>query len=417
MTLSPCQEKAYEILRGTRENVFLTGHAGTGKSFLIRRFLKDKDRKRFPVLASTGVAAVLLGGRTFHSFFGLGIMDGGVAATIDRALANKRVVARLASIDGFVLDEVSMISGPTLRAAEAICRAARKIRAPWGGARVVATGDFAQLPPVSPRGQAREWAFQDPSWNESEWRPVVLETVMRSADREYIDVLNRVREGVVDDDVRAYLNRKLDPDAAADEVAQATCLFPLRETAETVNRQRLARLPSKLVEIATKYAGDSRAVEALQKQAPIPQVLHLKEDALVMLRINDPGYKYVNGSLATVSKIGAEKLEVELINGRGVELEKHTFAVQDADGKPIATAINFPVTLAYATTIHKSQGATLDRMTCDLRRLWEPGQAYVALSRLRTGAGLSLLGWDEASIRADPAVAAFHKTLPAASVA
>ena len=135
MHLSTCQEQADQLLETSRENLFLTGHAGSGKSFLTRHFLRNRDRKTFPVVASTGAAAVLVGGRTFHSFFGLGILEGGPGATIAKAMADRRLVKRLKKMEGFVLDEVSMISGPTLNVAETICRHARDDPRPWGGAR------------------------------------------------------------------------------------------------------------------------------------------------------------------------------------------------------------------------------------------------------------------------------------------
>src|SRR6476620_6612682 len=122
--LTPCQERAYESLQGT-SNVFLTGGAGSGKSFLVRYFLKDKSTKEFPVLASTGAAAVLLGGRTFHSFFGLGIMEGGPDATFQRASQDRKLMRRLSEVEGVILDEVSMISGEALMLAEALAQKAR----------------------------------------------------------------------------------------------------------------------------------------------------------------------------------------------------------------------------------------------------------------------------------------------------
>lgn len=407
-TLSPCQEKAFHSLTKSPENIFLTGSAGSGKSFLIRHFLNGKDRKIFPIVASTGVAAILVGGRTFHSFFGLGIMEGGVDKTIERALDERRVVKRLKKIEGFVLDEVSMISGPTLRAAEEICRRARGKDLPWGGARIIAVGDFAQLPPVNPMGRRKEWAFLDEAWSRSELNPVVLKTVMRSDDPDYLRMLNFIREGVVNEEVGAYLNAKTDPDFTDPDT---TRIFPHRETAEQFNLKRLAEIKHPLVTFSTAYSGIPQAVEQLKKQAPIPETLQLKKSALVMIRVNDPFMKYVNGSLGTVLKIREECLDIRLKNGTEVEIETTAFSILNADGREIATACNFPVNLAYATTIHKSQGATMDAVVCDLRGLWEPGQAYVALSRLKKGSGLKLHGWDESSIRVDPQVVAFHRAL------
>jgi ATP-dependent exoDNAse (exonuclease V) alpha subunit len=166
-----------------------------------------------------------------------------------------------------------------------------------------------------------------------------------------------------------------------------------------------------LREFATVYSGRERGVEQLKKNAPVSEVISLKKNARVMIRVNDPAYQYVNGSVGTVEDIAPTTLAIKLVNGKIVELEQHTFSYLDAEGNSVATATNFPVSLAYAMTIHKSQGVTLDRMVVDLRRLWEPGQAYVALSRLRSGDGLTLAGWDETSIRVDPIVVAFQESI------
>lgn len=413
LTLSSCQQKALEALSTSTDNVFLTGAAGTGKSFLLREFLKTQDRKVFPVLASTGTAAILVGGRTFHSFFGLGIMEGGSEKTLEKALSNKRVVKRICDIKGFVLDEVSMISGETFFTAEKLCRLCRKNEFPWGGLRVIATGDFSQLPPVSRNSKTPDWAFLNASWALTGFKVFALKTMMRSQDEVFMNVLNHIRVGNITEDVRAYLNRKTDHDAASDQHSSSTFLVARRDAAEKYNQERLELLKTKLHEIPTEYVGEPKMIEVLKSQAPVNVVLQLKKSALVMIRVNDPGLKFVNGTLAIVVDIGPEELHLELVsNGRSIVLEKHSFGIQNADGKEIASATNFPVTLAYATTIHKSQGATLDTLTCDLQRLWESGQAYVALSRLKSGAGLTLLGWDESSLsRVDHHVKSFYENI------
>ena len=399
--LSPCQIQALEELN-SEENVFLTGGAGTGKSFLVRHFLKSRSPKTFPVLASTGAAAVLVGGRTFHSFFGLGIMEGGVEATVIKATRNRRVVLRLQKIEGFILDEVSMISGPTLRAAEEICRRARDNDCPWGGLKVVAVGDFAQLPPIQhfSRGP-RPWAFTDAAWRYSRFKKIALRTMMRTQDDEFLQILNQVRCGKVTDDVRGFLNSRL---AEEEEEFNAPRLFPRRDATERFNRQKLSEIDSPMREYKTCYTGKPEKVTQLKKMAPISEVLYLKKDCLVMLRQNDPKQRWVNGSLGYVREMEDEFLLIELFNGRVIELERASFSLLDAEGLAVAAAENFPLSLAYATTIHKAQGATFDRLRVDLKSLWEPGQAYVALSRVTTGDGLRIDGWSENSIRVDEMV-------------
>ncbi|MDR3607171.1 MAG: PIF1 family DEAD/DEAH box helicase [Oligoflexia bacterium] len=409
--LNSCQLAALELL-SRNDNVFVTGIAGSGKSFLIRHFLRNFDQDDCPVLASTGAAAVLVGGRTFHSFFGLGIMQGGLEATIERATSNKRVVRRLEKTKKIVIDEVSMLSGLTLRAAEEIAREARGSDLPWGGMQVIAVGDFAQLPPVSQSG-IRDWAFLDPAWERSHLSYAMLKTSMRTQDEEFLSILNSVRRGHVDEKVKAYLDARVASEATQNEF-EGTRLFPHRETVERFNLSRLEAVQSPLHEFVTEYFGEPKFVEDLKKSGPLPEVLRLKKGAWVMLRQNDPMQRWVNGTLGRIESIDADrkKLRVSLMeSGYTVEIERCTFNLLDAEGKEVASSFNFPVNLAYATTIHKSQGMTLDRVLVDLRNLWEPGQAYVAMSRVKTGAGLSLTGWTRSSIKMDAAVANFYQRL------
>lgn len=406
--LTKCQKEGLAAFNKTHDNLFVTGCAGSGKSFLLKQMLAERDPERFPIVASTGAAAVLVGGRTFHSFFGLGIMEGGMHATIERALGNKRVTKRMKAIDGFVLDEVSMIPADALQAAESICRRARKSDRPWGGARVIAVGDFFQLPPIARGRDEKPWCFTSSTWRISQFTPIVLETIVRSQDEEFLHVLNSIRHGEVTQEVADYLDAHTQTD---DIDPNDPHLFPHRATTERFNQQRLSAIDDKLVTIATEYEGDDRGVAQLQKNAPVPEKLHLKTSALVMMRVNDHKQRYVNGSLATVLDISKDSVLVELQSGERIDVEKHIFAWLDAQGEPTAIARNFPLTLAYGTTIHKSQGATFDRIVVDLKKLWEPGQAYVALSRLRSGTGLTLSDWNPASIRTDPAVVDFYDSL------
>ena len=405
--LTPCQERAYESLNGPG-NVFLTGGAGSGKSFLVRYFLKDKSTKEFPVLASTGAAAVLVGGRTFHSFFGLGFLEGGPDATIEKAARNREVVRRLKKINGFIVDEVSMLSGVILATAEIICRRVRDSDEPWGGLRVIAVGDFAQLPPVERNSSAKSWAFMHPVWAWSGFRTEYLRTQTRCRDEVYMKILNQVREGKITQEVTDYLNSKI---VTGDQEFSGTRLFPRRDQTDRFNLQKLNELKTPLQKFETVYTGNARVVEQLKKVAPVAEVLHLKEMALVMLRQNDPLGRWVNGTTGHVEKITAGLLKIRLLNGRLAEIEKANFTMLDADGDIVASATNFPVTLAYASTIHKAQGATLDRLWVDLKQLWEPGQAYVALSRISMGSDLWIEAWQPRAIQTDPHVTQFYSDI------
>ncbi len=412
-TLTECQEKAMNILL-RQGNVFLTGAAGTGKSFLLSRYLQGKDGHEFPVVASTGAAAVIVGGRTFHSFFGIGIMEGGISATVTRALRSKRVITRLQRAYSVIIDEVSMLSGDTLMAAEMVARRARNRDEPWGGLRIIVVGDFAQLPPVTHGGVEKDWAFRHQTWRESDFQPALLSTVMRTQDLEFLEILNFIRNGVVNDRVRQYLN---DRTAESTDRAEGTRLYPHRAQADQFNLRRLEAIPARQYDILTAYEGDERSIEKAKKSLPISDVLSLKEGAFVMMRKNDTNFpqRFVNGSLGYVRRITEDELSISLLNGEFIDVEKDKFTMLDGDGKEIAGAWNFPVSLAWATTIHKAQGASLDKLIVDLHALWEPGQAYVALSRVRSGAGLTIERWSAPSIRAEPLVTAFYDKLSEAS--
>lgn len=389
------------------ENIFLSGGAGCGKSFLVREFMRDLDPKNFPLLASTGTAAVLLGGRTFHSFFGLGIMEGGPNATFDRVAQQPKVLARLRRIEGFVLDEVSMIPGAAFRVAEALAQLARDSSLPWGGLRVIAVGDFLQLPPVTLSGK-RDWCFLDPAWVGSGFRHLQLTINHRTEDVSYLRVLDVLRQGKITPEVTEYLNDKLQ-DHNEDE--PGTRLFPLRKQSEDYNFKKLREIPAEEIEIDSIYFGDERFTSVLMKNSPVPIKLNLKVGCQVMFVQNDPARRWVNGTRGEVVDIASDKIVVRKNHGRTVAVDKASFSMMDAEGKVVASVIQFPLILAYSTTIHKSQGATLDEIWCDLGSLWEPGQAYVALSRLRTGSGLHLLRWHPRSIMADHQVLSFYQGL------
>ena len=377
-----------------------------GKSFLLRVYLDSLREQGTSLVASTGAAAVLSGGRTFHSFFGLGILEGGLSQTVRRAGQNHGVMQRLRQCHTVIIDEISMISGQALEAANAISKRTRGNTSAWGGLRVVAVGDFYQLPPVGQFGQAADWAFGVPGWSETQFETLTLSEMMRCADEELTQILNLIRIGEVTPEVDAYLDQKITPDRL---VNHATRLFPRRQQAEDFNHLRLEELPGKRRIYPTRYScADSRYLEQIRRSAPIPQELHLKKNALVMLRSNDPEGQWVNGSLGFLREMKAEALTIELRQGAEIRVLPIEFNQLNGEGHVIGSAKNFPVNLAYACTIHKAQGLTLDELHTDLRGVWESGQAYVALSRVRHGTGIYLAGWTKNSVRVDPAVRAFY---------
>jgi ATP-dependent exoDNAse (exonuclease V) alpha subunit len=405
--LSEEQNGALNLLN-SGENVFITGGAGSGKSYLIRHFMHALDSKEFPILASTGAAAVLLGGRTFHSFFGLGIMDGGAEKTLARVSQDLKVLKRISKIEGVIIDEISMIPGKTLEVAEQIAQIARGSSLPWGGLRVIVVGDFAQLPPVTQAGAVRDWCFLSPTWARSGFQVQQLTHNQRVKDGNFLDILALVRNGQVTQQVADFLNSKLQKHSDEDFV---TRLFPRRDQSEALNLRKLAQIPNEEQVIDSIYLGEDKFIEILKKNSPIPNQIHLKVEARVMFVQNDLQKRWVNGTRGWVREIGPDRIIVEKDNGREVSVDKCQFSIQNAEGEVVASIINFPLILAYATTIHKSQGATIDELWVDLTRLWEPGHAYVALSRLPYGDGLKLIGWTPRSFITDRNVQNFYRSL------
>lgn len=433
MELNEEQQQALEILSGS-DNVFLTGAAGSGKSHTLKAWLAE--RRDVPILASTGAAAILVGGRTFHGFFGLGIMAGGPEVTVNSALSNPKVVRRVRGAYTIVIDEISMISGPTLACAEQIareaksfcfcrnecgCDAAENADKPWGGMRVIVVGDFSQLPPINKDSKEREWAFKHDVWKQSNFKPIMLKKVMRTTDAEFLTVLNKIRVGQLDIPTMQWLDQQ----KIKRKTNNILRLFSHRTDTERYNLEMLAQLPHQLHSFETLYAAKygedkEKTIERRQKDFPINARLQVKLDALVMMRFNDPAGAYVNGSLGTITEIhpGDDetdphiKIKIER-TGDTIITRVHKFEAYDKEGDVEVTAENFPFTLAWASTIHKSQGMTVDRMLTDISRLWEPGQAYVALSRCRSAEGLFIENWNPRSIFADREVLKFYSNIEA----
>lgn len=402
-TLNKCQKTAFDLCI-SEKNVFLTGAAGTGKTYLIQkviRYFMDTGR-RCSVVASTGAAAILAGGQTFHRFFGINAAKS-PEVIVSEALTRPAVCSRVRSADVLILDEVSMLPGFVMDAANQIARTLRGSDLPWGGIKVLAVGDFRQLPPVA-KFTAKPWAFLSPTWEESEFIPVVLKTPMRASDTGFLKILDDFRKGKLTQEVREFLiSRSIKPED--DSVPR---LYSRRAQVDEFNLLKLSELKGATEVFPTAYGGAGSYVDLMRKEGPISEVLLLKVGALVMLRNNDKEDRWVNGTLGLVQSIGPDIVTVKLLSGRVVEVTPFNFITSNDNGEIMASAKNFPLMLAWATTIHKSQGATMDRALIDLRALWEPGQAYVAMSRVKTPGGIYIDGWDHKGFKTDKKVDAFH---------
>jgi len=401
LTLTREQAAVYQAIEGTREHVFVTGRAGTGKSTLLNH-LNWHTQKQIVICAPTGVAALNVGGQTIHSLFRLPI---GVIA--DRDIDQNDAVRKLLNaMDTLVIDEVSMVNADLMDAMDRSLRQARqRPHEPFGGAQVVLFGDPYQLAPVPGDGEERRyfadtyesmWFFDAKVWREADLRIFELGEVHRQHDDEFKFMLNAVRHGRVTAEIAGVLNdvgaRRPLPEHGAITLATRN------DTVNRINAQQLHRLPGHSQANEAEVNGDFGG-----RAFPADERLELKVGAQGMFLRNDvalrgEGPRWVNGTIGTVTSLTRE-LRVE-VDGEEHEVEPATWEKYRYSWDPVrkklereivAEFTQFPLRLAWAVTIHKSQGASYDTAVVDLgSRAFSPGQTYVALSRLTALDGLYL---------------------------
>lgn len=394
--LSLEQRAILERIEAGEQHLFITGRAGTGKSTLLRHLVEGSERQ-VVVCAPTGVAALNVGGQTIHSLLKLPL--GVIAdAPLRQSAELKRMLAKL---DLLVIDEISMVNADLMDAIDRSLRQARGVRAvPFGGVQVVMFGDPYQLSPVPGDGEERAyfadhydsmWFFDARVWREeAELHVVELVHIHRQADLEFKQALNAVRHGTVTAEIAHMLNAAGARTPPDDDVLT---LATRNDTVTRINGRELARLPGRAKTASAEITGDFGG-----RQFPADAELELKLGAQVMFLRNDSEGRWVNGSLGKVADIGGT-VWVE-VDGEQHEVEpavweqyrySYSPTTREIKRDVVAEFTQFPLRLAWAVTIHKSQGKTFDRAIVDLgQRAFAPGQTYVALSRLTSLEGLYL---------------------------
>ncbi len=393
------QSLALEIML-SGESVLLTGPAGAGKTYVLNQFIKlaKHDGKHVSVTATTGLAATHLGGTTIHSWAGIGVSDYIPQGFADHIAKGRREI--IEKTDVLIIDEISMLHDFRLDMVDEACRLVRKEPdIPFGGIQIIMSGDFFQLPPIN-RGDSRAGSFVV---NSQVWRdldPVIcyLQEQHRQDDEVLIDILNAIRAG----DVRRHHAETLlaRTEVFPDEFDQYTELHTVNVDVDSMNEAKLRELEGDEISYEQTTTGSESYVENLQRSVLAPSVLRLKKGALVMAVKNSPERKYVNGSQGVVIDFEphTEYPIVEFHNGKEVSMIPDTWELRDGDKKR-ASITQIPLRLAWAITVHKSQGMTLDIARIDLRKAFVEGMGYVALSRVKNVNNLYLAGINQMALR------------------
>lgn len=376
------QQLALEIML-SGESVLLTGPAGSGKTYVLNQFIRlaKHDGKHVSVTATTGLAATHLGGTTIHAWSGIGIRDDIQGGFVDHMSKGRREI--IEKTDVLVIDEISMLHDYRLDMVDEICRLVRKKPdEPFGGIQIIMSGDFFQLPPVN-RQDSRAGGFVVNSnvWRELDPTVCYLEEQHRQDDEELSNILNALRSGDLRRRHAELLLERVDIIPDNDDITE---LHTVNIDVDRLNEQKLEQLPGDEVFYTQATTGPANYIESLQRSVLAPATLRLKEGALVMAVKNSPERKYANGSIGIVVAFeqGTEYPIVQFRHGKEIIMQPDMWELRDGDKKR-ASISQIPLRLAWAITVHKSQGMTLDAARIDLRKAFVEGMGYVALSRVK----------------------------------
>ncbi|MFA6519910.1 MAG: helix-turn-helix domain-containing protein [Candidatus Paceibacterota bacterium] len=409
------QGEALTILK-TGANVYLTGEPGSGKTHTINEFVSWLRECGIEpsVTAATGIAATHVGGMTLHSWSGIGINESLSRADVDRIAGKEHIAKRIAKAKVLIIEEISMLSAQTFEMADSICREVRRVDKPFGGLTVILVGDFFQLPPIS-RGRDVKFTFTSKVWRDLNLITCYLTEQYRQDDSEFLSVLSAIRSGEVEEMHHERLMlRHTEP---ADSPSDAPKLFSHNADVDRINATELAKLPGKSKKFNMSSKGKDSLVDGLIRGCLSPETLELKEGAAVMFTKNSPQGKFVNGTLGVVSGWGADGMPiVKTKDGLRITTEPMEWQLEE-QGKVKASISQIPLRLAYAMTVHKSQGMSMDAAIMDLSKAFEYGQGYVALSRVRRLSGVYLTGLNQRALEVHPEILEKDRDFRAASEA
>ncbi len=429
------QKEALDLLK-LGNNVFLTGPAGSGKTYLLNQYIKYLKTNGIPVgiTASTGIASTHMGGTTIHSWAGIGIKDVIHEKDIEDLFKRQYLRNRFKNTKVLIIDEISMLHAHRLDMVDLVCRTFKRNSLPFGGLQVIMCGDFFQLPPVTKREKSdnfsssetlqssvqsrsvdgsqlplvartitSDFVTESKIWKKMQLQVCYLDEQHRQDDRAFLRVLNDIRNSDVTEMTVEYLSERLDRDTKG--YTKPTRLFTHNADVDAINQKHLDELEGEGQEFLMNWRGSFGLTEVLKKSCLAPQTLILKKGAQVMFVKNNYEVGYVNGTLGEVINFDKDGFPVvRTFDGAEIVVTRASWEVKEEE-KELAAIAQLPLRLAWAITVHKSQGMSLDAAEVDLSRSFIPGMGYVALSRVRSLQGLKLMGMNQMALQVNQEVA------------
>lgn len=397
------QAKALAILKSGK-NVFLTGSAGAGKTYVLNQYINYLKERKVPVAvtASTGIAATHMNGMTVHAWAGIGVKDELTARDLKFMKEKKYLEEKLRQVQVLIIDEISMLHKKQLDMVNQVLQFFKENTLAFGGIQVIFSGDFFQLPPVGSQEEMSrdKFAFMSKAWLDAGLCICYITEQHRQSDNTLHKILNQVRNGEAGEDTIIQLqdaaNKTVNPSVVP------TKLYTHNVDVDRVNIEHLRKLDAESKKFTAISKGNEKLGEMLRKSVLTDEELELKPGARVMFIRNNYELGYMNGTLGEVIEFNEDGFPVVMtVSGKLIDAETEVWSIQDEKGRTLASFEQVPLRLAWAITVHKSQGMTLDAAEIDLGKTFERGQGYVALSRLKDMENLRLTGFNRMALEVD----------------
>ncbi|NNH77394.1 AAA family ATPase [Acinetobacter sp. ANC 5380] len=400
------QSVALNILKSGL-NVYLCGSAGTGKSYTVNKYIEylKKNKIRFAITASTGIAASHFEGVTIHSWSGIGVRDSLTEIDLEKIKQKKKLISETAVL---IIDEISMLHSKQWEMLNQVTKYCRGNDKPFGGLQIVVCGDFFQLPPVEKNNESgnKKFCFMSPSWLEADFKICYLTKQYRQNNDVLTTILNEIRDGNVSEHSLELLKNTKDNDLGDGDI---TKLYTHNIDVDRVNSEQLKLVKGKKYSYKYELNGIPALADMIARQSRILEFFEYKIGALVLFTKNNEESGYCNGTTGIVvntyedDEYGVIPV-VKLRNGEQVIVKPESWAILNDDGEEAASVVQIPLKLAWSITVHKSQGMTLDSAEIDLSAAFDSGSGFVALSRLRSLSGMRVLGMNDMATKIVPIV-------------